>query len=157
MQPVDYHQVSSAMGVSDEQIKQLLDIRRDYLSSVRQLLTDRHAIFRQLQVTSESLQILAAAFCLPVASCRWSASKQVCMLWDGLQSDMTALCNVPLQQCRESILLLAQACPCPDCLRPHSPVHQEAGDETLSPTSALIRSCNQLWWVFGALPCAVGF
>ena len=61
MQPVDYHQVSSAMGVSDEQTKQLLATRRDYLSSVRELLTDRQAIFRQLQVISASFVFLAAA------------------------------------------------------------------------------------------------
>lgn len=61
MQPVDYHQVSSAMGVSEEQTKQLLATRRDYLSSVRELLTDRQAIFRQLQVISASFVLLAAA------------------------------------------------------------------------------------------------
>ena len=113
MQPVDYHQVSSAMGVSDEQIKQLLEIRQDYLSSVRQLLTDRQAIFRQLQVNSESFQSLVAAFCLPGENKSFLESQLANMRAVGCASKRhgPALLNVPFQRCREIILLLAQACP----------------------------------------------
>lgn len=52
MQPMAWDQISMAMGLTQQQVPALLQLRRSYLAAVRQLLTERHAILRKVQVKS---------------------------------------------------------------------------------------------------------
>ena len=57
MPPPNWPQITMAMALSDEQVSRLLHIRKEYLSSVCKLLTDRKALFRKLQVYPNSTQV----------------------------------------------------------------------------------------------------
>lgn len=52
MQPMAWDQISMAMGLTQQQVTALLQLRRTYLAAVRQLLSKRHAILRKIQVNS---------------------------------------------------------------------------------------------------------
>ncbi|KAK9841629.1 hypothetical protein WJX74_009019 [Apatococcus lobatus] len=55
MPPMKWDEIGAAMGLTEQQVPRLLQLRRSYLTAVRQLLTKRHALLQQVQQLKENL------------------------------------------------------------------------------------------------------
>ena len=50
MPPLNWAAITTAMALSDDQVTRLVQVRKDYLNSVRELLTARRVLLQKLRV-----------------------------------------------------------------------------------------------------------